>query len=100
MNLHIFKEYQRLQKEGCRTCVATFNRHTQNNKINALRICHEHFTTGISTELRFPSGTYLQLVNIRKCKQGDSFHLPFPEITGRCKQIELMSFRNTLYVKF
>ncbi len=58
VNLHFSKEYQQLQKEGCRVWVATFNRSTPNIKITTLRICYEHFTAGISTELRFLFGTY------------------------------------------
>ncbi len=41
-------------------------------------------------------GTYLQPVNITRCKQRDSFHSLFPEITGRCKQIELTPLWNTI----
>ncbi len=57
VNLCFSKEYQPLQKEECRVWVTTFNRNTQNIKISVLRICHEHFTTGNSTELRFLLGT-------------------------------------------
>ncbi len=57
VNLHFSAEYQLLQKGGYIARVATCNRNTRNIKIIVLRICHEHFTTGISTELRFLFGT-------------------------------------------
>ncbi len=53
VNLCCSKEYQSLQKEGCIVWVTIFNRNTQNIKIAVLRICHEHFITGNSTELGF-----------------------------------------------
>ncbi len=40
--------------------------------------------------------SFRYLVNITRYKQWDSFHLSFLEITERCKQIKLTSFRNTL----
>ncbi len=99
VNLHFSEEYRQLQKEGCRSSVApTFDRNTQNIKISMLRICHEQFTTGISTTQRFLLGTYLQLANITRCKRRNSFHSPLPEITGRCKEIQLRSFQNTIYL--
>ncbi len=52
VNLCFSKEYQPLQKKGCTASVAVFNGNTQNINITVLRICHEHFTTGNSTELK------------------------------------------------